>query len=111
MDKRINVRFFDKNLKFIGELDAYEGLEFITRWTKYGTFQIFVYKITEQMKIGNYIMLDNDRRKSGIIKRIECSDDDNNVTATISGVYIVTFVNTTYYIPAECSGNVTLSFS
>lgn len=37
------------------------------------------------MKIGNYIMLDNDRRKSGIIKRIECSDDDNNVTATISG--------------------------
>ena len=85
MDKRINVRFFDKNLKFIGELDAYEGLEFITRWTKYGTFQIFVYKITEQMKIGNYIMLDNDRRKSGIIKRIECSDDDNNVTATISG--------------------------
>ena len=34
MDKRINVRFFDKNLKFIGELDAYEGLEFITRWTK-----------------------------------------------------------------------------
>ena len=86
MDKRINVRFFDKNLKFIGELDAYEGLEFITRWTKYGTFQIFVYRITKQMKIGNYIMLDNDRKKTGIIKRIECSDDDNSSTpATISG--------------------------
>ena len=86
MDKRIDVRFFDKNLKFIGELDAYEGLEFITRWTKYGTFQIFVYRITKQMKIGNYIMLDNDRKKTGIIKRIECSDDDNSSTpATISG--------------------------
>lgn len=71
MDRRkIEIRFFDPDLKFIGEEDAYQGLEFITRWTKYGTFQIFVDKLTKQMKVGNYIMLDNDRRKTGIIKRI-----------------------------------------
>ena len=44
--RRIEVRFFDPDLKFIGEEDAYQGLEFITRWTKYGTFQIFVDKLT-----------------------------------------------------------------
>lgn len=76
MDRRIEIRFFDQNLKFIGEEDAYQGLEFTTRWTKYGSFQIFVDKLTKQMKVGNYIMLDNDRRKTGIIKRIECSDED-----------------------------------
>ena len=87
MDRRkIEIRFFDPDLKFIGEEDAYQGLEFITRWTKYGTFQIFVDKLTKQMKVGNYIMLDNDRRKTGIIKRIECSDEDESgVPITIGG--------------------------
>lgn len=86
MDRRIEIRFFDQNLKFIGEEDAYQGLEFISNWTKYGTFQIFVDKLTKQMKVGNYIMLDNDRRKTGIIKRIECSDEDESgVPITIGG--------------------------
>ena len=85
MDRRIEIRFFDQNLKFIGEED-YQGLEFISNWTKYGTFQIFVDKLTKQMKVGNYIMLDNDRRKTGIIKRIECSDEDESgVPITIGG--------------------------
>ena len=70
--RRIEIRFFDPDLKFIGEEDAYQGLEFISRWTKCGTFKIFVDKLTKQMKVGNYIMLDNDRKKTGIIKRIEC---------------------------------------
>lgn len=84
--RRIEVRFFDPDLKFIGEEDAYQGLEFISRWTKYGTFQIFVDKLTKQMKVGNYIMLDNDRRKTGIIKRIECSDEEESgVPITIGG--------------------------
>lgn len=86
MDRRIEIRFFDQNLKIIGEEDAYQGLEFTTRWTKYGTFQIFVDKLTKQMKVGNYIMLDNDRKKTGIIKRIECSDEEESgVPITISG--------------------------
>ena len=77
---------FDPDLKFIGEEDAYQGLEFISRWTEYGTFQIFVDKLTKQMKVGNYIMLDNDRKKTGIIKRIECSDEEESgVPITISG--------------------------
>lgn len=75
MDTKINVRLFDRSLKFIGELDAYIGLEFISRWTRYGEFKIFVYEITEKLKMGRYIMLNNDHRKTGIIKRIQNSDD------------------------------------
>lgn len=77
MDTRINVRFFDRDLKFIGEMDAYIGLEFISRWTRYGEFKIFVYEITEKMQKGHYIMLDNDYRKTGIIKRIQNSDAED----------------------------------
>lgn len=84
--RRIEIRFFDPDLKFIGEEDAYQGLEFTTRWTKYGSFQIYVDKLTKQMKVGNYIMLDNDRKKTGIIKRIECSDEEESgVPIAISG--------------------------
>lgn len=86
MDKQINIRFFDKTLKFIGELDDYEGLEFISRWVKYGEFKIFVNEITPEMKQGYFIMLDNDHRKTGIIKRIHCEDEDS--TAIISGFTI-----------------------
>lgn len=74
-DRCINIRFFDSNINFLGELDNYVGLEFISRWTKYGTFKLFVHNITPMMQKGNYIMLDNDHRKVGIIKRIQCSDD------------------------------------
>lgn len=84
MDRRINIRFFDKNLKFIGELDQYVGLEFISRWMVYGEFKIFVQGITKMMKKGNFIMLDNDRRKTGIIKRIVCSDDAD-INAEVDG--------------------------
>lgn len=76
----INARFFDNNLKFIGELDAYVGLEFITRWTTYGEFKIFVHNITPIMKKGYYIMLNNDPRKTGIIKRIQAGDSDSTDT-------------------------------
>ena len=76
----INIRFFDNNLKFIGELDAYVGLEFITRWTTYGEFKIFVHEITPKMKKGYYIMLNNDPRKTDIIKRIQAGDSDSTDT-------------------------------
>ena len=79
-DKRINVRFFDENLKFIGELDSYVGLEFISRWIKYGEFKLFVHRIDPMMQKGHYIMLNNDHRKTGIIKRIQCSDDSDSST-------------------------------
>ena len=85
MDRHINVRFFDRELNFIGELDAYAGLEFISRWTRYGEFKIFVYGIDQKrMQKGHYIMLDNDRRKTGIIKRIQ-NGDDQDTMAEIDG--------------------------
>lgn len=84
MDGRINIRFFDRDLKFLSEMDAYIGLEFVSRWVRYGTFKIFVYGITSAMKKGNYIMLNNDTKKTGVIKRIRNSDDAG-ACAEISG--------------------------
>lgn len=84
MDGRINVRFFDQDLKFLGEMDSYIGLEFISRWTRYGEFKIFVHDITTKMKKGHYIMLNNDHRKTGIIKRI-LNSDDPDTCAEIDG--------------------------
>lgn len=88
MDRRINVRIFDKDLKFLGEMDAYIGLEFISRWTTYGEFKLFVFDIAPEMKHGHYIMLDNDPRKTGIIKRIQ-NGDDESITAEIDGFTLI----------------------
>lgn len=82
--QRIIIRFFDKDINFIGELEDYVGLEFISKWTSYGEFSIFVHKLDKKMQQGHFIMLNNDRRKTGIITRIKCGDD-GYVSAQIEG--------------------------
>lgn len=84
MDRRIIIRFFDKELNFIGELEDYVAVEFISKWTSYGEFSIFVHKLDKKMKKGHFIMLNNDRRKTGIITRIKCGDD-GDVSAQVEG--------------------------
>ncbi|MBS6195491.1 MAG: siphovirus ReqiPepy6 Gp37-like family protein [Clostridiales bacterium] len=100
MDRRINVRFFDKELKFLGEMDAYIGLEFVRRWTTYGEFKLFVFEITQEMKHGHYVMLNNDPRKTGIIKRIQNGDADDT-TAEIDGFTLVHILTQRLTYPPE----------
>lgn len=97
-DRKINIRFFDRSLNFIGELDSYVGIDFVSRWNRYGEFKLFVHNILPQMKKGHYIMLNNDRRKAGIIKRIKCGDN-GNASAEVAGVTIAHILTQRLTVP------------
>lgn len=71
-DRRISVRFFDQNLTFIGEIDDYTSLIYTKKWTTYNTFEIHTSTFDPVlMKRGHFILLQNDRYRSGIIEYIE----------------------------------------
>lgn len=93
MDKRINIRFFDENIRFIGELNNYTALIHVLRWKTYGSFEIHVPVMYDRLfQEGNIIMLNNERRKTGIIKYIGIDDKDGDevVIKGFSLLYILT---------------------
>ena len=74
LQKITSVRFFNKDLEMIGEVRNYTSLIFIRRWETFGEFELHT-KIQrpDLFQQGNYIMLDNDPYRSGII--LEHNDD------------------------------------
>ena len=75
-----NIRFFNKELDFIGEVDEYASLIFIRKWNTYGSFEIHINVFYKELFVkGNYIMLDKDGSKTGVIEHIECNDDNRCV--------------------------------
>lgn len=73
-----NIRFFNKELDFIGEVDEYTSLIFIRKWNTYGSFEIHTSDFYKELFVkGNYIMLGKDGSKTGVIEHIECNDDND----------------------------------
>lgn len=78
MDKRVSIRIFDKNINFLGEVDAYTSLFYIRKWNTYSEFEFHVSKMnTDLFKQGNIIMLNNDVYRTGIIEYIEDNEDES----------------------------------
>lgn len=79
VDKRIDVRFFNQQLELIGDIDDYTALTYTRKWTTYNTFEMHVSKFDgELIRRGNFIMLNNDRYRSGIITYFEDNERETN---------------------------------
>ncbi len=77
MDKRVTIRFFDSDINFIGEIDNYNTLIYISKWKTYGQFEIHTAIPNERLfQEGHLILLNNDPRKTGIIKYVKMDDKD-----------------------------------
>lgn len=78
-NKRIDVRFFNQQLELIGDIDDYTALTYTRKWTTYNTFEMHVSKFDgELIRRGNFIMLNNDRYRSGIITYFEDNERETN---------------------------------
>lgn len=79
VDKRIDVRFFNQQLELIGDIDDYTSLIYTRKWTTYNTFEMHAPKFDgELIRRGNFIMLNNDRYRSGIITYFEDNERETN---------------------------------
>lgn len=64
----VNIRFFDKDINFIGEVDLFTSLFFISKWETYGNFEIHFGKFNNELfQKGNLIMLNNNPNMTGFI--------------------------------------------
>lgn len=86
----INVKYFNQKLTLIGYDSSYTSMIFNHKFQTYGDFELVTCSYNKELhKIGNYIIINEDKRKCGIIKHIEVSDTDGLI-ATIRG-YTVDF--------------------
>lgn len=77
MDKRVNIRIFDKDINFLGEVDAYTSLFYIRKWNTYNECEFHVTNYNKELfKKNNIIMLNNDTTKVAVIKHIEAENSD-----------------------------------
>ena len=78
MDKGCNIRFFDKELNFLGEVDNFTSLIFIKSWETYGEFNILINNFSKDLfKKQNIIMINNNPFKIGTIEYIEINSTNS----------------------------------
>lgn len=79
MDKNTNIRIFDNKINFLGEVDNFTSLFIILKWETYGEFEFHVSaKYLNILKKGNFIMLNRDGKRSGIIEEIEFVSEEKD---------------------------------
>ena len=106
METSIIIRFFNKDLDFIGEVDDFTSFIFNRKWFSYSNFQLVVEKFDKELfQIGNYIVVNNDPYRSGQITKINIIDD----TVTIKGFGIGFWFNSRITVPP--AGKSTYSFN
>ena len=82
MEASIVIRFFNKDLEFIGEVDDFTSFIFERKWFTYSNFQLVVEEFDKDLfQEGNYIVVNNDPYRSGQINYINVVDE----TVTIKG--------------------------
>lgn len=82
MEASIIIRFFNKDLDFIGEVDDFTSFIFERKWFTYSNFQLVVENFDKDLfQEGNYIVVNNDPYRSGQITKVNITDD----TVTIKG--------------------------
>lgn len=91
------IRVLSQQLQLIGEIDDYESLIFTRSYHDIGEFQITINKKkqnVDKLQKNNFIIIDNDTCKAGIIKYRQISEDENGIeTVTIKG-YQLKYITT-----------------
>lgn len=82
------LEFYDKNLKYLGQVSEFESLTWVSRFQEPGEFELYTWFDTDlfpMMRTNNFIMR-NDRDQVYQIKRVELSrDDQGNYIAHLTG--------------------------
>lgn len=102
MDRsRVNIRIFDKDINFLGEVDDFTSLFFIRKWDSYGEFEFHLRNFDKELiQKGNIIMVGNDGSKAGIIEYIEI-DEENGQDIKVKGYSLLYMLTYRLVIPPD----------
>lgn len=69
------VRFYDRELNFIKEMDAMSAVIYRSKWHTYGEFELYCKERLPCMQKDHLITFDYDTRKNGVIKYVNCTEE------------------------------------
>lgn len=99
MDTNINIRIFDKDINFLGEVDNFTSLFYIRKWETYGEFEFHLSKMDKTLiKKGNIIMLNKDGNRTGVIEHIEINEEGTE-DITIKGFSLLYWLTQRITVP------------
>lgn len=84
------IRFYDPDLNLLKEVDDFDTVIYQSKWNTYGTFEFHFSRRLPCMQKDNIIIWDYDTRKNGIIKYINCSDENGVIIKGFSLVWMLT---------------------
>ncbi len=83
-----SIKILSNDFTFLSELDVYTSLRFKRAWQSYGDFEIHLIGQHPYAQIGNYIMIDNNADKVGIIKSVTHNAGPEGITTTLKGYHL-----------------------
>lgn len=83
-----SIKILSNDFTFLSELDVYTSLRFKRAWQSYGDFEIHLIGQHPYAQIGNYIMIDNNADKVGIIKSVTRNAGPEGITTTLKGYHL-----------------------
>lgn len=103
MDARINIRVFNRDIEFMGEIDDFTSFFFVRKWNTYGEFEIELDRKLDILRIGNYIMVNNDPQRTGVIEYINIKDEESE-TVIVKGFSLSFLLSTRITEPPSGKG-------
>ena len=100
------VKLLDKSLNLLSVIEGYSSLRFVRRWQTVGEFELHFNFNTfgaENIKNTEYIMLDNDGHRVGIVDDFEANENQNGLEVTIIGRTLSGFASQRITVPPEGS--------
>lgn len=96
----MDLKIFDKNLKYLGIFDGYTDYSITSKWTSFGDFAIYSDEYVEKYhQEGNYILFGNDPSRCGIIKRVFIDPDSSERTVSIKGFTLLHLLTQRITVP------------
>lgn len=102
-----SVRILSPQLDFLGEIDLYTSLLFSRSWQGTGEFELHAAGPLNPLFLAesNFIMLDNNGRRAGIIRSVEQTDGGSGMETMIRGQTLNGIACQRYTLPLEGEAN------
>ena len=107
MMKIPSIRILSPALELLGEFDTYTSLQFTRLWQGVGEFEFHLFGALDRDVLvqGNFILLDTDGTRAGIIRSVEQDDGEGGVTVTVRGQTLNGLASQRTTLPLEGEAN------
>lgn len=100
-----SIKVISTDFELLDEIDTYTSLRFKRSWQSYGEFELHVVGYNSNLQISNYIMLDNNVDKVGIIKSVNTISDTKGFETVVKGYHLNGIMTQRIVLPYDDNAN------